>query len=88
MHENNILWEVQNILEKKIKTSTAFKCILLYFFVLYSLCMCTKIIFQEHTVSSNGKVQGTVLILKTWEKVRYLDVFCYKAIAMFTSAFA
>ena len=38
--------------------------------------------------SNNRKVPGIAVILKTREQVRYLDVFCYKAIAMFTSTYA
>ena len=36
--------------------------------------------------SNNSNTQDIVIILKTTqEQVHYLDVFCYKAIAMFTS---
>ena len=43
-------------------------------------------IFRSH---GNSKVQDTVFILKTlWQQPCYLDVFCYKAIAMSTSVYA
>ena len=48
--------------------------------------MYTRVIFEGYTGSNNSKVKGVVLILKLLgESVRYLDVFCYKAIVMFIS---
>ena len=38
--------------------------------------------------SNNSKVQGVVSILKTWEQVCYLVVFCFKAIVMLTNMYA
>ena len=39
--------------------------------------------------SNNIKIHGVVLILKTLrEQIRYLDIFCYRAIVMFTSTYA
>ena len=38
---------------------------------------------------NNSKVHGIVFILKAIsEQVGYLDVFCYKAIVMFTNTYA
>ena len=49
--------------------------------------MYMRMIFHNHTISSNSKVPGVVLILKTWEQVGYLHVFCYEAIVMFISTY-
>ena len=50
--------------------------------------MYIRIIFDNYTGSNNSKVKGNVLIWKALgELVRYSHVFCYKAIAMFTSTY-